>query len=181
MSFLFAGMPTRLRSAILRPEPGVTVHPKITEQVESRLSRSGIRYTRGRRKVVESLAKADGPRSVSDLYGDLDQDLPLSSLYRSLSVLTEVEVLTPHHGDGRVVRYELAEWLMGHHHHLRCDSCGTIDDIKLSSEAEAILENLVGLATRRHGFVATGHTLEIAGVCVTCSPSRNHEPERIDE
>ena len=145
------------------------MHPKIDEQVESRLAESEIRYTRGRRQVVEALAKAEGPRSASDLHSDLDRDLPLSSLYRSLSVLTEADVLAPHHGNGRIVRYELAEWLVGHHHHTRCEICGSIDDIELSKESETALEEMVSSATVARHFVATGHALEIVGRCRPCS------------
>lgn len=145
------------------------LHPKIGEQVESRLAESEIRYTRGRRQVVEALARAEGPRSASDLHSDLDRDLPLSSLYRSLSVLTDAEVLAPHHGNGRVVRYELAEWLVGHHHHTRCEDCGSIDDIALPNDLETTLEELVSSATAPRGFAATGHALEIVGRCGTCT------------
>ena len=119
--------------------------------------------------MVEALARAEGPRSASDLHSDLDRDLPLSSLYRSLSVLTDAEVLAPHHGNGRVVRYELAEWLVGHHHHTRCEICGSIDDIELPKESEAILEEMVSSGTAARGFAATGHSLEIVGRCTTCS------------
>ena len=145
------------------------MQPTIDDQVETRLAESEIRYTRGRRQVVEALARAEGPRSASDLHSDLDRGLPLSSLYRSLSVLTDAEVLAPHHGNGRVVRYELAEWLVGHHHHIRCEICGSIDDIELSDESETALEEMVTSAALARGFVTTGHSLEIVGRCATCS------------
>ena len=145
------------------------VSPQIDKQVAVRISTSDLLYTRGRQRVVQALARADGPRSAADLHNDLDQDVPLSSLYRSLSILTEVGVVAPHHGMGGVVRYELAEWLMGHHHHLVCDTCGTIDDIELSRDSEAILDALVSEATDSRDFVATGHSLEIEGRCASCS------------
>lgn len=144
------------------------VNPKIHEQVESRLARSEIRYTPGRRQVVGVLERAEGPRSASDLYRDLDGNLPLSSLYRSLAVLAEAKVLASHHGKGRVVLYELAEWLVGHHHHRRCEGCGSMDDIKLSSNSEEMLEQIASHVTHDLGFVATGHSLEIVGRCGAC-------------
>ncbi len=140
----------------------------IHRQVESRLTKREVRYTRGRQRVVETLSMADGPRSATDLHQELGRVLPLSSLYRSLSVLTDAEVLATHHGNGRVVLYELAEWLLGHHHHRICEKCGAIADIELSGEEENLLERLVSNATRSQGFVATGHSLELVGVCATC-------------
>ena len=100
-------------------------------RVERRLTESGVRFTRGRRTVIRALATADGPRSASELYQDLRARVPLSSLYRSLTVLEGAGVLSPHHGTRGMTRYELAEWLAGHHHHLVCVDCGAVDDIHL--------------------------------------------------
>ena len=145
------------------------VSPQIEQQIVSRLTASDIRYTSGRRQVIQALARADGPRSASDIHRELDQAVPLSSLYRSLSVLTGAGVLAPHHGSGGVTRYELAEWLVGHHHHLVCDICGTIDDIELSYDSEVTLHGLVSAATSVRDFVATGHALDIGGLCTSCT------------
>ena len=145
------------------------VNSQIEQQVVSRLTTFDIRYTKGRRRVIQALARADGPRSASELHNDLDRGVPLSSLYRSLSVLTGAGVLAPHHGSGGIIRYELAEWLMGHHHHLICEVCGAIDDIELPEASEAILDDLVSAATRLRGFEATDHSLEIGGRCTSCA------------
>jgi len=145
------------------------VSTQIEQQAVSRLASHEIRYTKGRRQVIRSLARSEGPRSASELHKDLDETVPLSSLYRSLSVLTRAGVLSPHHGSGGVIRYELAEWLMGHHHHLVCDTCGAVDDIELTEDSEALLNDVVSTATRLRDFVATGHSLEIAGRCTSCA------------
>ena len=145
------------------------VRAQIEQQAVSRLAAHEIRYTRGRRQVIRTLVESEGPRSASELHKDLSEKVPLSSLYRSLSVLTRAGILSTHHGSGGVIRYELAEWLMGHHHHLVCDSCGSIDDIELPEDSEAVLNDVVSRATRFRDFVATGHSLEIAGRCTSCT------------
>ena len=145
------------------------ISPQIEQQAALRLAAHDIRYTKGRRRVLQALAGAAGPRSASELYKHLDEAVPLSSLYRSLAVLTRAGVLSPHHGSGGVIRYELAEWLAGHHHHLVCEACGKIDDIELPEDLEALLNDVVSAATRSRSFVATGHSLEIAGRCPSCS------------
>ncbi len=144
------------------------VSQQIDRQIAARLAASGIRYTSGRRRVVGVLAAADGPRSAAELHDDLGRKVPLSSLYRSLSVLTDAGVLAPHHGSGRIVRYELAEWLMGHHHHLVCADCGAVDDVELPEPWESALAVLVSEATAPQGFIAASHTLEIGGLCPGC-------------
>ena len=155
-----------------RSQRGNVLSPQIDQQIASRLTAFDIRYTQGRRRVTQALARADGPRSASELHADLDGSVPLSSLYRSLSVLAMVGVLAPHHGSGSIIRYELAEWLMGHHHHVVCDTCGAVDDIELSEDSEATLTDLVSAVTRSRCFVATNHVLEIGGLCTDCARTR---------
>jgi Fe2+ or Zn2+ uptake regulation protein len=138
----------------------------LDQQVTQRLDARGVRYTKGRRSVVQALQRADGPRSAQELFEELD--LPLSSLYRSLSVLEEVQVLTPHHGARGITRYELAEWAAGHHHHVVCEECGGVDDVHLDPALEAELERLIQAITRSLDFSPTGHALEVEGRCGTC-------------
>jgi Fur family ferric uptake transcriptional regulator len=133
-----------------------------------RLAAHEVRYTRGRQTVVAALRDVDGPRSAAELHELLSPSVPLSSLYRSLAVMADAGVLAPHHSAG-VTRYELAEWLVGHHHHLVCVECGAVDDIELSPELEQTLEALVATAASVGRFAAVGHALEIDGTCAACA------------
>lgn len=142
---------------------------QIEQQVMLRLGSAGVRYTKGRRRVVRALQDSDGPRSARDLHQDLEESVPLSSIYRTLTIMSDLGILVPHHGAGGVIRFELAEWLMGHHHHLICRSCGNIDDIELTTHTESIIDALVSAATEEKGFVAAGHSFEIDGVCASCA------------
>ena len=137
-------------------------------QIEQRLAASGVRLTAGRSRVIRALDRADGPLSAAELHGDLAGSVPLSSLYRTLAVLEETGVLSPHHGSRGVTRYELAEWIAGHHHHLVCVDCGAVDDIHLTHASETALESLVANITQVTAFSAVGHSLEIEGRCTRC-------------
>jgi len=141
---------------------------QIEQQVMRRLGSAEIRYTKGRRLLIQALQQANGPRSAGDLYQDLEEEVPLSSIYRSLNTLSGLGILVPHHGPGTKIRFELSEWLMGHHHHLICQSCGTVDDISLPGQTESIIDGLVGSATADNGFEASGHSFEIYGYCGRC-------------
>jgi len=138
----------------------------VDQRIEERLAARGIRYTRGRRSVVSALASADGPRSAAELASSVR--VPVSSLYRSLGVLEEAGVLAPHNGARGVTRYELAEWLSGHHHHLVCIECGGVEDVDLPRGREAAIRDLVTEIAERSGFVAVDHVLEIEGRCSGC-------------
>lgn len=141
----------------------------LERQIAGRLEDDGVRLTAARSAVIGSLVAAEGPRSAAELYDDLAGSVPLSSLYRSLSVLEDAGILDPHHGTRGITRYELAEWLSGHHHHLVCGVCGAVDDIRLSDAVEAALQRLVCEITESTEFVAEGHSLEIEGRCQRCA------------
>lgn len=142
---------------------------QLEQQVRTRLVEYGVRFTSGRRLVIEALAAADGPRSAAELHEDLRRSVPVSSLYRSLAVLADAGVLAPHHGTRGLTRYELAEWLSGHHHHFVCIGCGAVDDVELPAELEATLEQLVSRVAGTQQFAASGHALEIDGHCRACA------------
>jgi Fe2+ or Zn2+ uptake regulation protein len=141
-----------------------------TEQrsVEQTLTERGIRFTGGRRLVVDGLQRAGGPRSAAELHVDLGGTVPVSSVYRTLAVLAEAGVVEPHHSSKGVTRYEMAEWLAGHHHHLICLECGSVEDFELPGGLEEELERLVGRVSDLSSFTASGHALEVAGLCSKC-------------
>ena len=141
----------------------------VDQQIRSRLGEAGVRYTAGRQQVATALVAADGPRSAAELHGQLGPTIPLSSLYRSLAVMAQAGVLAPHHGSQGVTRYELAEWLSGHHHHLICVDCGNVDDIALPDTLESALHELVDTVADEGHFVALGHALEVEGRCKACA------------
>ena len=141
----------------------------IDRQVETRLRSHGIRYTKGRRAVVAALVQADGPKSAEELRRDLEPSVPLSSLYRSLTVLEHAGVIAPHHGTKRLTRYEIAEWLAGHHHHLVCLHCGQVEDVEISSADERRLSAVIDSVSSATSFSPSDHSLEIEGRCGRCS------------
>ena len=140
----------------------------LDRQVQHRLKDRDVRYTRARRAVVEALAQAGGPRSAAELHADIGPAVPLSSLYRSIATLEQAGVLTPHHGARSLTRYELAEWLAGHHHHLVCTSCGSVEDIDIPADQEAMVRRLVDAIAADADFTAASHALEIEGLCGRC-------------
>ena len=140
----------------------------IDRQVSQRLAANDVRYTPGRSRVVETLAQEAGPRSATELSLIIGDTVPLSSLYRTLSILEGTGVVTPHFTKEGIARYELAEWLKGHHHHLVCIDCGGIEDIQLMPKIEKTVHDLVAEIGADSGFETTAHTLEIEGRCASC-------------
>ena len=141
----------------------------LDHQVADRLSSNGVRYTAGRRAVVAALVSAPGPLSTAELHVAMESSLPLSSLYRTLAVLEESEVLVAHFSANGVGRYEMAEWLSGHHHHLVCVGCGRVEDIEIAAAQETQLHDTVLKVASKFSFSPVCHELEIHGRCEACS------------
>lgn len=141
----------------------------LDRRVASRLSERDVRYTTGRRAVVTALSAVDGPRSAAELSEIVGDSVPLSSLYRTLAVLEDAGVVAPHYSVKNLARYELAEWLAGHHHHLVCINCGTIDDIVIPEALEDRVEGIVAEIGEISSFNASNHALEVEGLCVRCT------------
>jgi len=141
---------------------------RLERSVQQRLVANGVRLTKGRRAVLAALQAADGPRSVAELHSSLGPEVPLSSLYRTLAVLEACDVVDPHHGLRGITRYELAEWIRGHHHHVVCTNCGTVDDVELDEATEKELARLIDDLASSVGLDPSRHTLEIEGRCHRC-------------
>jgi Fur family ferric uptake transcriptional regulator len=143
--------------------------PSLLRAVTARLRDHGVRLTPGRRELVEALTEADGPRSAAELFTAIGDTVPLSSLYRSLSTLEGAGVVEPHNAVRGVTRYELAEWLRGHHHHLICVDCGVVEDVALPEHREDEVRRLVTEIGSEASFSTVGHALEIEGRCARCA------------
>lgn len=87
-----------------------------------------------------------------------------SSVFRAVSMLQRQGVLERIDlGDGRA-RFELRE---DHHEHIRCESCGRIEEVPgcVLDDASAQVQSLTG-------FKVTNHTVVFGGLCRNCSPSK---------
>jgi len=135
--------------------------------VAERLGAADQRYTRGRRELVELLAETPRPATIPELLHGRPT-LAQSSMYRNLVVLEELGIAHRVVTSDERSRFELAEDLMGHHHHLICTTCGRVDDFTVSTQMERSLRNALSRAIRGTGFKATAHRLDLVGTCSSC-------------
>ncbi|MDH3259622.1 MAG: transcriptional repressor [Acidimicrobiia bacterium] len=134
----------------------------------NRLESKQARFTPARRLVIETLDGSSGPQSAADLAVAVAGAIPMSSLYRTLSVLEETEVIERFPDQAGIARYELAEWLTGHHHHMTCIECGATSDVAVPGDLEATVADIASEVGRRFDFTVTGHRLDLQGVCSQC-------------
>lgn len=134
----------------------------------ARLRVDGQRYTARRRALVDLLAEVDQPCTIPQLL-ELGSGMAQSSVYRNLAVLERAGVVHRIMTTDEFGRYELAEDLTEHHHHLICETCGDVTDFTLPADAEADLEAALKRVARRTSFQAQHHRLDLVGTCPRCS------------
>ncbi len=132
-----------------------------------RLRADGQRYTTGRRMLVGMLEAADRPLTIADLL-ERDRSMAQSSVYRNLAVLERAKVVNRLVTNDEFGRFELAEDLTGHHHHLICSHCGSMADFTISEKLEQSLDQAFAKVAADYGFEADHHRLDLLGVCAAC-------------
>jgi Fe2+ or Zn2+ uptake regulation protein len=125
------------------------------------------RYTASRRALVHALLEADRPLTITEILAGA-KGMPQSSAYRNLTVLCEAGVARRLPGVDEFGRFELAEDLAGHHHHVQCTSCGTVLDFTASAQLERALVEAARRVAAETGFEITGHRLDFDGRCPNC-------------
>jgi len=135
--------------------------------VEHRLRRADQRYTAGRRAIIDLLVSVGHPVSIGDIAERLP-GLPRSSAYRHLTVLHDAGLVRRVTASDEFTRFELAEDLTEHHHHLLCVSCGKVTDVTLPAGFERQVAGAIGRLADAEGFEAHSHRLDVLGLCLTC-------------
>jgi len=128
------------------------------------LREKGHRLTPQRMLVIEVLHNADRHISAEELYEQLHRRYPyanISTVYRTLELLKQLNLVTETNFGEGYVRYHAAE--KGHHHHLVCQSCGKIMDLD-----EVALYPLKEELLQKYGFDADLRHLAISGECKKC-------------
>jgi Fe2+ or Zn2+ uptake regulation protein len=136
--------------------------------VVTRLAAGGQRLTATREAVVDALADAARPLTLPELLAAAPA-LAQSSAYRILVVLEQAGVVNRVATNDDHSRYELAEDLTGHHHHLVCSRCGTVEDVPTSTKLERSLDAAAAEITRETGFRALHHRFDLVGLCGRCA------------
>jgi Fur family transcriptional regulator, ferric uptake regulator len=105
--------------------------------------------------------------SIEELHGNVRSSLgaaDYSSVFRAVSQLEKQGVIDRIDlGEGHA-RFELRE---GHHEHIRCDSCGRIEEVPVCvlDDASAQVQSLTG-------YKVLSHTVVFGGLCRECAAAR---------
>ncbi len=138
---------------------------KMTE-FEQILKERGYRLTNQRRLIVREL---EGKRHLSaeEIHDRLKVEHPelgLSTVYRTLDLLTELGIVRKEDFGEGYSRYELTTERM--HHHARCRECGKVIEFN-----EELMEYLVLQVERETGFSTDWYEITLHGRCAECAAS----------
>jgi Fe2+ or Zn2+ uptake regulation protein len=144
------------------------IEGELHDAVAVRLQDVGQRYTAARRRLVDLLRAAGGPLSVPEMLKGR-RPPPQSSAYRNLAALEQAGIVRRVISDEVFGRYELAEELTEHHHHLICERCGRVEDVEIPPGLERSIDRALDGLARDAGFATVSHRLDLIGRCRDCA------------
>jgi len=139
------------------------------QEAQSQCSRTGLRMTDKRCKVLKILLQAAEPLSayeIADQFTVFSESLSAMSAYRMLDFLMQAGLV---HKLETSNQYLACSHISCEHEHelpqfLICDQCHTVKEIGLGKQ---LLKELKG-SIENTGFVLSSQQLELHGVCKGC-------------
>jgi len=134
------------------------------DTISRSFSERGLRLTRQRRAVVDAVAEAGASLSalqVFDAARERCPELGLTTVYRTLEVLSEIGAVRRVHGPDHCEAFVPAG--AAHGHTVVCSRCGHATEF-----TECDMHEVVDAAARQTGYEITEHFLQLSGVCGAC-------------
>ncbi len=113
---------------------------------------------------VDNRDKHLSAEDVHNIVRQQSNDIGLATVYRTLELLSDLDILQKmDFGDGRS-RYEINESSTAHHHHhLICLACGQV----IEFEGD-LLEDLETVISKKSNFTIVDHQVKFYGYCQEC-------------
>lgn len=130
------------------------------------LSARGLRHTPERYVILRKVLTMNKHFIVERLHEAIESDgYPLSraTVYNTIQLLTEAGIVRRHQFGNAPAQYEKTLGAsMSSHHHLICNRCGKVKEVKDPAMMKAIGE------TRYRSFTPDYFTLYVYGICSAC-------------
>lgn len=126
--------------------------------LEQQCARAGLKMTGQRKVILNVLEGSEDHPSVEDVYARakaIDNSVSMATVYRTLSLLDEMDLVIKHEFKEGFARFEVNE---DHHHHLIDLETG--DVIEFQNEELEILKEKI---CNELGYDLIDHTLELYG------------------
>lgn len=134
------------------------------------LTQKGYRLSEPRKRVMALLESAKVALSPQQIHQELQQkdcELGLVSVYRTLELLTKLDLVTVVYDAQRNPGYMLST--IGHHHHIVCQECNKALEFSGSDD----INELVHRVEVETSFQVRDHFLQLFGLCPDCQQQNN--------
>lgn len=136
------------------------------------------RVTRARQAVIEVLDATDEHLAADEIVARAEASAPgvhRATVYRALSTLGELGLITHTHVGGSATVYHLAvpevsaQVASGPHAHLQCTNCQAVIDLPAD-----VLDSLISRVDHEVGFLVEPHHAALLGLCADCRAASSH-------
>jgi len=130
------------------------------ETIEQKCKKKGVKLTDQRKIIAKIMSEANDHPNVDELYNrvfKIDSKISIATVYRTVKLFEEFEILAKHEFKGGKARYEqLSE---SHHDHLIDVKSGEIIEF-----VDQEIEKLQKKVAEKYGYDLVDHKLELYGV-----------------
>jgi Fur family ferric uptake transcriptional regulator len=144
--------------------------------IEEKMREKECKLTPQRRATLDVLLENQSKHlSTEEIYGLVKEKFPdvgLATIYRTLQLFDEFDIIKKlNFGDG-CYRYELSEEEKHQHHHLICIKCGRVYEFDGD-----LLDELEQKVEKSNEFKIVDHVVKFLGYCRECQESQNIKKE----
>ena len=139
------------------------------EELKENLKEKGYKLTPQRRAILDIIIDKEGQHlTAEEIYDEVKKicpDIGLATVYRTVLLLEEVNVIYKLDLNDGCSRYELVHSDEEHrHHHLVCNNCKKVFEVQ-----DDLLEELEERIEKTYKFKILDHSVKFFGVCSECS------------
>ena len=141
-----------------------------TEYLKELLKKKGLKMTTQRGIILEAMSECPGQHLTAEEVYELVRvkrsEIGIATVYRTLQLLSELNLVDTLDLDDGQLRYELVEEAnegQHHHHHLICNRCGKVLEFQ-----EDMMDELEAKIEATTGFKIKDHRVKMYGYCVDC-------------
>ncbi len=135
------------------------------------LQNHGYKITKQRELIYTALLENDkdhlSPEELHLIVNKKDKDIGIATVYRTLLLFEELDLVSKLNFDDNRYRYELSNDGEHQHHHLICNDCNKVVEVSydLTNDIE---ENI----KKNYGFDVSNYVLKFFGVCSECKEKK---------
>lgn len=132
-------------------------------KLEIYLNKNGLKMTAPRKVIIECLDDLSSHFTLDELLKAVEKrrsGVGQATLYRTMRLLVDAEIVEEHRFDDGVTRYEVQDDET-HHDHLICLTCGKIIEFE-----DKVIEERQETLAREFGIRIITHKMELYGHCM---------------